>query len=493
MEESGFVSEEARKRFGRDVGLASVVAMLLTLMLPMVVMALMAPWMLMPEIVFHLPDLEAGAWWRGRLYYPVHSGARERLVSLGSEGGEPRVEVAEDGPSHLLAGADTLWAFSGSRLGRLEDGEIRWLTPQGQEPKASSPFLVEEAPALLVETPQGVRLRRWQDGLWRDHEIPAIPRRAERFHVGCTSAVWQDGRIVLVLHHDDGYWLEVGEGATWRPLPQKGTLLVWEGAPALVSARDDELVIRTLAGSGWDERLRVPFPETRRGVEAWAAGPRSLVLARPTSMTGVFLQRLEDGRLGEPVRSKGTDPFGDLFAAAMAANFVTFLVPVGLALFASTRMGRDRVCAVTVEGRQVAYASLTRRAVARIVDVAILTTPWVPAYALLLQGMETMPDFSGMWKGVVAALLALGWGLAMFLVFCWLEGTSGSTPGKRLAGIRVVGTDLQPCGFGRALLRNLLRMVDGMWCYMPGIVLVAFGKQWQRVGDMVGRTLVVRR
>ena len=35
-------------------------------------------------------------------------------------------------------------------------------------------------------------------------------------------------------------------------------------------------------------------------------------------------------------------------------------------------------------------------------------------------------------------------------------------------GIRVVGTDLQPCGFGRALLRNFLAFVDGFFNFLVG-------------------------
>jgi len=69
----------------------------------------------------------------------------------------------------------------------------------------------------------------------------------------------------------------------------------------------------------------------------------------------------------------------------------------------------------------------------------------------------------------------------------------GLTPGKWIVGIRVVGTDLQPCGFGRALLRNFLKMVDGFYNFMVGILIVTFTKDWQRVGDMAARTIVIRK
>ena len=89
-------------------------------------------------------------------------------------------------------------------------------------------------------------------------------------------------------------------------------------------------------------------------------------------------------------------------------------------------------------------------------------------------------------------LLGLPWLLLCFVVYSVMEGSSGRTPGKLLLGIRVVGTDLKPCGFGRALVRNLLKIVDGFFSWLVGLLLVALTDDWQRLGDMAARTIVVR-
>ena len=81
--------------------------------------------------------------------------------------------------------------------------------------------------------------------------------------------------------------------------------------------------------------------------------------------------------------------------------------------------------------------------------------------------------------------------LLVLLAFSYFEGRSGRTPGKWLLGIRVLGTDLQPCGFGRALLRNMLSFVDGFFSFLVGALLVALTENWQRLGDMAARTIVV--
>jgi uncharacterized RDD family membrane protein YckC len=87
---------------------------------------------------------------------------------------------------------------------------------------------------------------------------------------------------------------------------------------------------------------------------------------------------------------------------------------------------------------------------------------------------------------------ALLWGTLVLFVFAWLEGVKGRTPGKQLFGLRVIGLDGSPCGFGRALLRSVAGMVDGFFHGLVGILLVALGPWQQRLGDRVARTLVVR-
>jgi uncharacterized RDD family membrane protein YckC len=86
---------------------------------------------------------------------------------------------------------------------------------------------------------------------------------------------------------------------------------------------------------------------------------------------------------------------------------------------------------------------------------------------------------------------SLVWALLVLLLLSYFEGRSGKTPGKWLMGIRVLGTDLHPCGFGRALLRNLLTFADGFFSFMVGALLVALTDNWQRLGDMAAQTIVV--
>ena len=146
-------------------------------------------------------------------------------------------------------------------------------------------------------------------------------------------------------------------------------------------------------------------------------------------------------------------------------------------------------------------ASLTRRALALLVDAALAFGPLVAGMLGMLWILPGMEDRSvSVGVACLVPLLYGGalWALAAFFIFCFRLGRTGRTPGKWAMGIRVLGTDLAPCGFARALLRSLLLIVDGL-LFMDGFVNFSFGAlviactmNRQRMGDLTARTIVVR-
>ena len=69
---------------------------------------------------------------------------------------------------------------------------------------------------------------------------------------------------------------------------------------------------------------------------------------------------------------------------------------------------------------------------------------------------------------------------------------SGSTPGKRLAGVRVVTRDGAAPSAGALLLRNVFRLVDALpVAYGLGLMLVAVTREHVRCGDMAAGTVLV--
>lgn len=99
------------------------------------------------------------------------------------------------------------------------------------------------------------------------------------------------------------------------------------------------------------------------------------------------------------------------------------------------------------------------------------------------------PDSEGRWFGtVLAPALVL-----YFLYHPVLELVMrGSTPGKRVAGVRVVTRDGGAPSAGALLVRNVFRLIDSLpLAYGLGLTLVALTREHVRCGDMAAGTLLV--
>jgi len=144
--------------------------------------------------------------------------------------------------------------------------------------------------------------------------------------------------------------------------------------------------------------------------------------------------------------------------------------------------------AVTLE-----LSGIGARALAWLADalcIFLLAVTGLLVYSIsgdLLRDLEAL-SLAGQLLTAVSVLLA-GWGWDVV----WELLGEGQTPGKRLAGIRVVRADGGPPGLSESLLRNVLRAVELPLGYAPAILSVALGSRRQRLGDLVAGTLVVRQ
>ena len=68
---------------------------------------------------------------------------------------------------------------------------------------------------------------------------------------------------------------------------------------------------------------------------------------------------------------------------------------------------------------------------------------------------------------------------------------NGQTPGKKVYGIKVVNEDFTPVTFANSCIRNLLRAADFLpFFYAFGLVSMACGNKFQRLGDLAAGTIV---
>ena len=131
-----------------------------------------------------------------------------------------------------------------------------------------------------------------------------------------------------------------------------------------------------------------------------------------------------------------------------------------------------------------------RRVLTTVVDAIIFSVFfWVLAMLFGTSSTEA--------GGISLSLGGLGtpiYIVAVFAYYLLIEGYLGQTLGKMLLGIKVVreGSGRVP-GLGAAAPRTVLRIIDGILVYAVAFVSVLASQKNQRLGDMVAKTLVVRK
>ena len=125
------------------------------------------------------------------------------------------------------------------------------------------------------------------------------------------------------------------------------------------------------------------------------------------------------------------------------------------------------------------------RAVATIIDTVLLM---VVGYFIAI--------FSGGTSGAGFHLQGAPfflWLVVALAYYIVMEGQSGATIGKRLIGLKVVKLDAgAPIDWQAAIVRNVLRLLDGLFFYLIGAILVWTSGNKQRLGDRVAGTVVIR-
>jgi len=146
----------------------------------------------------------------------------------------------------------------------------------------------------------------------------------------------------------------------------------------------------------------------------------------------------------------------------------------------------DRITIPTPEGvsLELTLAGLGSRAVAGGLDLVFKGL----LVGLLLIVLVAAVGAGGVVVLVPAAALTI---LLYDVLFETLGG--GRTIGKRLGGLRVVRSSGRPVDLVASMIRNVLRLVDGMTLsYLPTIVSIVVTRRNQRLGDLAADTVVIR-
>ena len=158
-------------------------------------------------------------------------------------------------------------------------------------------------------------------------------------------------------------------------------------------------------------------------------------------------------------------------------------------------MSEDLITVETPEHIQVQYelAGIGSRALAGLVDAlaqGLIAT--VVVGSLVWIGLRLH------WQDAFGVAAAVAVGTAGFLAATAYYVLSemlmdGQSPGKRLAGLRVIRDDGTPITFLDSAIRNIIRVVDMIpFFYTVGLIAVFSNGKSKRLGDMAAGTVVVK-
>ncbi|MHC4475258.1 MAG: RDD family protein [Planctomycetota bacterium] len=512
----GYLSEEDKRKFTITAGILGAVFFVAQFVVPFLVMFVSMP--VMFDTGEWMTQIDAGGavFWNDAIWF-TQKQLRDGQVTVSRitpDSEQEQVEVAKlpHDDVKLLAGENGLWVISSSTVERVLDGDFQQPQQTEQLGDFSKPFLCENQPGVVENTPAGIFVLTYDDGRWEKKLKLDLEYESAEFDVEEHLEAQAEKELVhLFLQHgqtlyyktrpiDDaaaasGQWETVCEVAgPWQSVLNAGQPQVF-----CLQRSDPRTQIRGFARSsdGWDRFFSHPAGIVEDFGVCLPQGDDRFFLLTAGFPGSVRLVQIEGDAVVNTTRyGKGFFPFKGFGLLVFVPHLFPFILPLLLAVVLSGMMRKHRVCVHTSQSDALAYASLTRRALAQLVDALILAGPFIVGVIL---AMRVFFDFDQMASGFPIGFLAMPllmcagipWAIIWLLVFSATEGSSGATPGKWLFGIRVLGSDLRPCGFGRAFIRNILKFVDGFFNFMVGVMVAALSENWQRVGDMAARTVVV--
>ena len=136
----------------------------------------------------------------------------------------------------------------------------------------------------------------------------------------------------------------------------------------------------------------------------------------------------------------------------------------------------------------ISKPGIIRRGFAWLLDILFLSVFFFPI-TYWYSGKWVMGPDEHLW--VISDPICI---VFLFIIFAYLilmEAYIGWTIGKRLLGMRVVNDGGSCIGLQKSIIRNLLRLVDGLPAFnILGILLIVSSEKGQRFGDRVAKTFV---
>ncbi|MEM1114358.1 MAG: RDD family protein [Pseudomonadota bacterium] len=157
---------------------------------------------------------------------------------------------------------------------------------------------------------------------------------------------------------------------------------------------------------------------------------------------------------------------------------------------------RFEIDTATGVGMRLNVAGPGARSYAFVVDWHIrilLVLAWFALGSLLLLGGISLPEEGDTQRGLYTFAILLPTGVIYFLYHPILEILmGGTTPGKRLAGVRIVTLEGESPSVLAHIIRNVLRLIDSLpTAYAIGLVATVATRNSVRIGDLAAGTVLI--
>lgn len=299
----------------------------------------------------------------------------------------------------------------------------------------------------------------------------------------------------------ESFWEEVG------PIESGWKAVVVDGSPVVLhsdSASQEPQVSgkRRTAQGEWATFFSAPATfEWELGACPLEGSGRFALLTQRFA-GGLQIDVVEDGKVVETA-SLGGGVFDLSFENDYFRNMaISWAIPPALSVvmigIIMVLMGRFRTSVHVGGTSRAQLASIVRRAIAKVIDSTLFSIPLVIAGYFFWQNWEFESIFQSgqailnlLIEMLLVVTIVIAYSFGTLIVLGFLEGRFGQTPGKWCMGIRVLRSNLLPCGFWRGLVRNVLMIGDQFFNYAVGVALIAFTVKWQRLGDLAADTVVI--
>lgn len=336
-----------------------------------------------------------------------------------------------------------------------------------------------------------------------ENDVREIPfpedETSEKIYVCSSKILYFEGQLHLLYKNDDILFWYKYDGENWSQPDQfedvgEYKTIIFKDKIYLFQIKDfgkrQNITLRVYSKNSWSEPKALHIRRTSFSFKTLPAifGERPILYQQ-----GFFSEKyyfVDEGQVSGPFKISSPFFFSfDLWKMALitiSSTAICFLLAFLLSLF----IGKFKLRTCRIDLREYEFASLWRRFLADCIDTFITMAPLaLPVYFLFKEDTFFDNPFQS-FALIFSSMLTMM--LVGYFYHSLLEGIWGKTIGKKICGIIVLKDDFTKCNIPKGLLRNLIRIVDLFFYYWVAVVSIVATMKWQRLGDIVAGTVVVR-